>query len=133
MKKSISIIAAVLAVFVFSVPVSFAACSNACSSSQYTCSLTTTTMSKDTSGTLEVSVTNQQSQSQSSITATLLGSWFTGSTTSVAIPTINAGESKSLAYTITPNTAGSQDVCVSLGTCTADCTQVTVTSAADLN
>ncbi|MBI4019015.1 MAG: PGF-pre-PGF domain-containing protein [Candidatus Aenigmarchaeota archaeon] len=132
MKTKTLVIAVIM--MAFALQASYAACSNACSSSQYTCSLTTTSMTKGSAGTLTVSVTNQQSQSQSSITASLLGSWFTGDTISQVISSISSGESKSLDFTITPNTAGSEDVCVDMGgTCTADCTQVTVSSAADLS
>jgi len=134
MKNIAILIAAMAIVAVAFVPVSYAACSNACSSTQYTCSLTTTAMSKGTSGTLTVSITNQQSQSQSSVTATLIGNWFTGDTVSQVISSITSGESKSLDFTLTPNTAGSQDVCVDMAsTCTADCTAVTINSAADLS
>lgn len=113
---------------------SYAACSNACSSAQYTCSLSTSSMTKGTSGTLTSSVTNQQSQSQSSVTATIQGSWFSGETTSQVISSINSGEAKSLDFTITPNSDGSNDVCIDMGgTCTADCGQITINSAADLS
>jgi PGF-pre-PGF domain-containing protein len=133
MKKIIITMAAVFLLFSL-IPISQAACTNACSSSQYTCSLTTTEITKGTSGTLTVSVTNQQSQAQSSVTAELQGSWFTGDTTSQVISSINSGEAKSLDYSITPNTAGSYDVCVNMGgTCTAECTQVTVNSEADIS
>ncbi|MBI4174116.1 MAG: PGF-pre-PGF domain-containing protein [Candidatus Aenigmarchaeota archaeon] len=136
MKTKNLVIAAIIAAFLFSLPPAFAACSSACSTeNQYSCSLTTSTMAKSTSGTLTVQVTNQQSQSQSSVATTLqdLG-WFTGTTTTSTISSINVGASASLDYSITPTSDGAQDVCVRMGsTCTADCGSITITSPAALS
>lgn len=124
-----------LALILLAAP-AFAACDNACNTeSQYSCSLTTTTMAKSTSGTLTVSITNQQSQSVSSVSTTLqdLG-WFTGTTTTSTISSLNSGASTSIDYTITPTSDGAQNVCVRLGsTCTADCSSITITSPASLS
>lgn len=130
----------VLVVIVFALPllssVGFAACDNACNTdNQFSCSLTTSTMAKSTSGTLSVSITNKQSQSVSSLSTTLqdLG-WFTGTTTTSTISSLNAAASTSVDYTITPSSDGAQSACVRLGsTCTADCGSVTITSPASLS
>lgn len=125
----------VLATVLFS-SVGFAACDTACNSgSQYSCSLTTTTMAKSTSGTLTVAITNQQAQSASNLATTLqdLG-WFTGTTTTSTISSLQASASTSIDYTITPTSDGAQSVCVRMGsTCTADCGSITITSPASLS
>src|SRR3989338_5066097 len=91
--KTMTLLTVFIAILAFSAP-AFAACSSACGSDQYTCSLSTTTMAKSTSGTLTVSVTNQQSNSQSSVATTLQDlCWFTGTTTTYTISSINAGAS----------------------------------------
>lgn len=128
------------AVVLFALPllssVGYAACDNACSTeNQYLCSLTTSTMTKSSSGTLSVSITNQQSQSVSSVSTTLqsLG-WFTGTTTTSTISSLNAGASTSIDYTITPTSDGAQSVCVRMcSLCTADCGSITITSPAALS
>lgn len=132
--KPIIFLVLIAMMLAFSAP-AFAACSSACGSDQYTCSLTTSTMAKSTSGTLSVSLTNAQSSSQSSLATTLqdLG-WFTGTTTTSTISSLNAGASASVDYTITPTSDGAQDVCVRMGsTCTADCGSITITSPAALS
>ncbi len=112
----------------------FAACSNQCDpSTQYSCSLSTTSMTKNTKATLTVSVTNQQSQPQS-VTATLQGGWFIGDVTTIAGNTYQSGQAKTLDFSVTPSTDGAQSVCVAMGsTCTADCGSVSVTSTAELS
>lgn len=80
-------------------------------------------------------ITNNQGQSVSSVSTTLqsLG-WFTGTTTTSTISSLNAGASTSIDYTITPTSDGAQNVCVRMGgTCTADCGSITITSPASLS
>lgn len=120
--------------FVFMSATAFAACSNQCDpSTQYSCSLSTASMTKNTKATLTVSVTNQQSQSQS-VTATLQGGWFIGDVTSIAGNTYQSGQATSLDFSVTPTTDGAQSVCVAMGsTCTAECGSVSVASSAELS
>src|SRR3989338_9703892 len=84
----------------------FAACSNQCdASTQYSCSLSTTTMAKNTKATMSVSVTNQQSQSQS-VTATLQENWYIGDVVSIAGNTYQSGQAKTLDFSLTPTADG---------------------------
>lgn len=127
------IVVIILSLALFSSPI-FAACSNSCdASTQYSCALSTSTMYKNTKGTLTVSVTNQQSQSQS-VTAELTGNWYTGDITSVAGNTYNQGQATSVDFSLTPTSTGAKPVCVKMGTtCTADCGSVTIESNAELS
>ncbi|MBI2076533.1 MAG: PGF-pre-PGF domain-containing protein [Candidatus Aenigmarchaeota archaeon] len=132
--KTILVIAIVLASLLV-VPV-FAACTGVCSTStQYSCSKSATTLTKGTSATLTATITNMQSNAVTSLSATLQGSWFTASSSSTTIASIQAsGGTGTADFSITPTATGGQDVCVSLGsTCTADCGTITVSSAAELS
>ncbi len=131
-----TIFIAVLVLASLLVTPTFAACTNVCSTeSQYSCTKSVSTLTKGTSSTLTVTITNKQSQAITSLPAQLLGSWFTASSSSTTISSIQgSGGTASADFSITPTAAGGQDVCVALGsTCTADCGTVTVNSAAELS
>lgn len=112
-----------------------AACTNVCdTNTQYSCSKSVSTLTKGTSSTLTVTITNKQSEAVNSLAAQLQGSWFSASSSTTTISSIQAGGGNANAdFSITPTSTGGQDVCVALGsTCTADCGSVTVNSAAEL-
>ncbi len=134
MKKQMALV--VFAFAVLFVAPSLAACSGICSTSdQYSCSKSISTLTRGTSTALTVTITNQQSQAVTSLSAQLQGSWFTASSSSTTISSIQAsGGTANADFSITPTVTGGQDVCVYLGsTCTADCGTITVTSPAELS
>ncbi len=135
MKKVLLAMFGIFVMFLLVTP-TFAACTNVCdTSNQYSCSKSINTLTKGTSTTLTVTITNMQSQAVTSLAAALQGSWFTASSSSTTISSIQGGGGTASAdFSITPTSTGGQDVCVSLGsTCTADCGTVTVSSSAELS
>ena len=134
--KSKNIFVIALAIASLLVTPTFAACTNVCSTeNQYSCTKSISTLTKGTSSTLTVTITNKQQNSVSSLSAQLLGSWFTASSATTTISSMQgSGGTANADFSITPTATGGQDVCVALGsTCTADCGTVTINSAAELS